>query len=220
MSTRAFAMPAKAGSCTRSITYRWRSSAERSSLSSDRAAAEKRRCSTYWPASSGRAAARSCSKARRSSVPAPLVREITDRTLAMVKLAGAENRYPHELSGGMRQRAAIARVLVNDPKILLMDEPFAALDAQTRARLQQEVARMWMETRKTVFFVTHSVEEAVLLADRVIAMTALPGRLKADVEIKLPRPRDPTSPSFNDHRRELENLLRDEIIIGAATGNA
>lgn len=157
---------------------------------------------------------------RERGIQASLVREITDHTLALVNLAGAENRYPHELSGGMRQRAAIARVLVNDPKILLMDEPFAALDAQTRARLQQEVARVWMETRKTIFFVTHSVEEAVLLADRVIAMTALPGRLKADVEIKTPRPRDPTSPSFNDHRRELENLLRDEITVDAATGNA
>ncbi len=107
-------------------------------------------------------------------------------------------------------RAALARVLINDPKILLMDEPFAALDAQTRGRLQQEVARLWAETRKTVFFVTHSVEEAVLLADRVIAMTLLPGRLKADVRIDLPRPRDPTSPSFNDHRRTLENLLMEE----------
>ena len=153
---------------------------------------------------------------RERRIPASLIREITDRTLAMVKLTGAENRYPHELSGGMRQRAAIARVLVNDPKILLMDEPFAALDAQTRARLQQEVGRVWMETRKTVFFVTHSVEEAVLLADRVIAMTALPGRLKADVEITLPRPRDPTSPAFNDHRRELESLLRDEIAADGA----
>lgn len=139
-----------------------------------------------------------------------LIRELTERTLNMVRLTGAEDRYPHELSGGMRQRAALARVLINDPKILLMDEPFAALDAQTRGRLQQEVARLWAETRKTVFFVTHSVEEAVLLADRVIAMTLLPGRLKADVRIDLPRPRDPTSPSFNDHRRTLENLLMEE----------
>jgi NitT/TauT family transport system ATP-binding protein/sulfonate transport system ATP-binding protein len=139
------------------------------------------------------------------------MREITDRTLAMVGLVGAENRYPHELSGGMRQRAALARVLVNDPKILLMDEPFAALDAQTRGRLQQEVTRIWMETHKTVLFVTHSVEEAVLLADRVIIMTALPGRLKADVQIPLPRPRDPTSPPFNDHRRALEKLLGEEL---------
>jgi NitT/TauT family transport system ATP-binding protein/sulfonate transport system ATP-binding protein len=147
------------------------------------------------------------------------MRESTDRTLAMVRLNGAENRYPHELSGGMRQRAALARVLVNDPKILLMDEPFAALDAQTRARLQQEVARLWIETHKTVFFVTHSVEEAVLLGDRVIAMTAMPGRLKADVRILLPRPRDPTSPSFNDHRRALENLLTEEFAPETATLN-
>lgn len=147
---------------------------------------------------------------RERGVPAAQVRETTGRTLAMMRLTGAENRYPHELSGGMRQRAAIARVLVNDPKILLMDEPFAALDAQTRARLQQEVARLWTETHKTVFFVTHSVEEAVLLADRVVAMTALPGRVKADVRIDLPRPRDPTSPAFNDHRRVLEKLLMEE----------
>jgi ABC-type nitrate/sulfonate/bicarbonate transport system ATPase subunit len=148
---------------------------------------------------------------RERRLPDALVRELTERTLSLVRLTGAEDRYPHELSGGMRQRAALARVLINDPKILLMDEPFAALDAQTRARLQQEVARLWAEMRKTVFFVTHSVEEAVLLADRVIAMTTLPGRLKADVRIDLPRPRDPTSPPFNDYRRTLENLLMEEI---------
>jgi len=155
---------------------------------------------------------------REHGLPASVVRERADRTIAMVRLAGAENRYPHELSGGMRQRAALARVLVNDPKILLMDEPFAALDAQTRGRLQQEVGRLWTETRKTVFFVTHSVEEAVLLADRVVALSALPGRIKADVRIDLPRPRDPTSPSFNDHRRMLENLLTEEINTEPALG--
>jgi len=154
---------------------------------------------------------------RERGVPASLIREHSDRTLALMRLAGAENRYPHELSGGMRQRAALARVLINDPKILLMDEPFAALDAQTRARLQREVARLWTETRKTVFFVTHSVEEAVLLADRVIAMTALPGRVKADVRIALPRPRDPTSPAFNDHRRTLQDFLTEEIDVEPAT---
>jgi ABC-type nitrate/sulfonate/bicarbonate transport system ATPase subunit len=154
---------------------------------------------------------------RERGISALLIRELTDRTLGMMGLAGAENRYPHELSGGMRQRAALARVLVNDPKILLMDEPFAALDAQTRARLQREVAGLWMETRKTVLFVTHSVEEAVLLADRVVAMTAHPGRLKADVRIALPRPRDPTSPPFNDCRRELEKLLTEEITADTTT---
>jgi NitT/TauT family transport system ATP-binding protein len=152
---------------------------------------------------------------RERGIPTSLIRELTDRTLDMMRLAGAENRYPHELSGGMRQRAALARVLINDPKILLMDEPFAALDAQTRARLQQELARLWVETRKTVFFVTHSVEEAVLLGDRVVAMTAMPGRLKADVRIALSRPRDPTSPSFNDHRRALETLLAEETAAEA-----
>ena len=154
---------------------------------------------------------------RERRLAASLIRDLTDRTLAMVRLAGADNRYPHELSGGMRQRAALARGLVNDPKILLMDEPFAALDAQTRARLQQEVARLWIETRKTVFFVTHSVEEAVLLGDRVIAMTANPGRLKADVRIDLPRPRDPTSAPFNDHRRALESLLTEPIAVEEMT---
>ncbi len=138
-----------------------------------------------------------------------VTRQLAEQALAMVGLSGAENRYPHELSGGMRQRAALARVLVNDPKILLLDEPFAALDAQTRARLQQEVARIWLDSGKTMFFVTHSVEEAVLLGDRVIAMTAHPGRLKSDVRITLPRPRDPTSPAFNDYRRTLENLLKE-----------
>jgi ABC-type nitrate/sulfonate/bicarbonate transport system ATPase subunit len=155
---------------------------------------------------------------RERGLTASLVRQLADRTLAMVRLSGAENRYPHELSGGMRQRAALARVLVNDPKILLMDEPFAALDAQTRARLQQEVARLWVDTRKTVFFVTHSVEEAVLLGDRVIAMTALPGRLKADVQIELARPRDPTSPAFNERRRDLESLLTEETNIDLMGG--
>jgi ABC-type nitrate/sulfonate/bicarbonate transport system ATPase subunit len=148
---------------------------------------------------------------RERKVPPTRIRKTADRVLGMVGLTGAENRYPHELSGGMRQRAALARVLVNDPKFLLLDEPFAALDAMTRGRLQQEVARVWAETRKTVFFVTHSVEEAVLLSDRVVAMSVLPGRLKADVEITLSRPRDPTSSSFNDHRRALESLLKQEL---------
>jgi NitT/TauT family transport system ATP-binding protein len=157
---------------------------------------------------------------RERGISASLIQEISDRALRMVRLEGAENRYPHELSGGMRQRVALARVLVNDPKILLMDEPFAALDAQTRARLQEEVAGLWTETRKTVFFVTHSVEEAVLLGDRVIAMTTLPGQLKADVKISLPRPRDPTSPQFNDHRRALEKLLAEEIADEHATSDS
>ncbi|OGQ73661.1 MAG: nitrate ABC transporter ATP-binding protein [Deltaproteobacteria bacterium RIFCSPLOWO2_12_FULL_57_22] len=146
---------------------------------------------------------------RERGVPPAEAREIVERTLRLVSLQGAENRYPHELSGGMRQRAALARVLVNDPKILLMDEPFAAVDAQTRAALQREVAQLWAETGKTVLFITHSVEEAVLLGDRVVTMTTRPGRIKADVAVSLTRPRDPTSPAFNDYRRAIEQLLMD-----------
>jgi ABC-type nitrate/sulfonate/bicarbonate transport system ATPase subunit len=144
---------------------------------------------------------------RERRVPPGEARNIVDRTLRLVNLEGADHRYPHELSGGMRQRVALARVLVNDPKILLMDEPFAAVDAQTRAALQRELARLWAETGKTVLFVTHSVEEAVLLGDRVIAMTPRPARVKEDVAVALPRPRDPTSPAFNDYRRAIEMLL-------------
>jgi len=154
---------------------------------------------------------------RFQGVPKSERAERARRSLEAVGLKEFADHFPGQLSGGMRQRAALARVLVNDPKILLMDEPFAALDAQTRARLQQEVARLWTETRKTIFFVTHSVEEAILLGDRVIAMTALPGRVKADVRVALPRPRDPTSPEFNDLRRMLENLLTEEIADEVAT---
>ena len=131
--------------------------------------------------------------------------------LAMLGLTGFEHSYPHELSGGMRQRVAIVRVLVNDPEILLMDEPFAAVDAQTRAILQRELVRVWEETRRTVLFVTHSVEEAVLLGDRVVAMTARPGRIKTIIDVDLPRPRDPTAGPFNAYRRRLAALIEGEV---------
>jgi NitT/TauT family transport system ATP-binding protein len=127
--------------------------------------------------------------------------------LRTVGLEAAATRYPHELSAGMRQRAALARVLVNSPKILLMDEPFAALDAQTRLVLQRELSRLSAEMKLTVMFITHSVEEAVLLGDRVIVMTARPGRIMADVPVPFPRPRDPTAPEFNDYRREIAQYL-------------
>ena len=148
---------------------------------------------------------------RERGVPAAQMREVVDRHIRMVGLSGFDDRYPHELSGGMRQRAGLARVLVNDPKILLMDEPFAALDAQTRATLQRELSRIWVETDKTVMFVTHGVEEAVLLGDRIIVMTARPGRLKEEVRISLPRPRDPTSAEFNAVRRRVESLVDAEM---------
>ena len=111
----------------------------------------------------------------------------------------------------MRQRVALARVLVNDPKILLMDEPFAALDAQTRSIMQQELLRVWSADRRTAIFITHNIEEAILLGDRVVVMTARPGRIKDIVAVHLPRPRDVTSAEFNQIRRHVAVLLEAEV---------
>lgn len=131
--------------------------------------------------------------------------------IASVGLRGFENRFPHELSGGMRQRVALARVLVNDPKMLLMDEPFAALDAQTRTIMQNELLRVWSAERRTALFITHNIEEAVLLGDRVVVMTARPGRIKDIVPVTLARPRDVTSAEFNETRRYVSSLLESEV---------
>jgi NitT/TauT family transport system ATP-binding protein len=142
--------------------------------------------------------------------------------LELVKLAKFAHAYPHHLSGGMQQRVAIARALAYNPAVLLMDEPFAALDAMTREDMQRLVADVWRETRKTVVYVTHNVAEAVYLADRVIVMTAHPGRVKAEVAIRLPRPRDPLSVAFLDHQKELLRHLRPdaaELATAAAPGN-
>jgi NitT/TauT family transport system ATP-binding protein len=114
-----------------------------------------------------------------------------DGLLRDVGLDGAADRYPRELSGGMKQRAAIARALAVDPDLLLMDEPFGALDAQTRQHLQGELVRIWQGTKKAVVFVTHSIAEALLLADRVLVMTRRPGRIKMERAVEAPRPRDP-----------------------------
>ena len=129
--------------------------------------------------------------------------EIARRQLALVKLEKFCDSYPHHLSGGMQQRVAIARALAYNPSVLLMDEPFAALDALTRDDMQRLLAEVWRETRKTVIYVTHNVAEAVYLADRVIVMTPHPGTVKATIPITLPRPRDPLSVEFLDHQKEL-----------------
>ncbi|MEV6648538.1 ABC transporter ATP-binding protein [Amycolatopsis sp. NPDC051371] len=133
--------------------------------------------------------------------------------LALVGLSGFEDRYPHELSGGMKQRVAIARSLAYDPAVLLMDEPFAALDAQTREQLQDELLRIWRRTGKTIVFITHGIDEAVYLGQRVAVLTSRPGRLKAVVDVDLgDRAGDVRSdPAFGRQRHRLWELLHDEV---------
>ena len=132
---------------------------------------------------------------------------IAREQLRLVKLEKFADAYPHHLSGGMQQRVAIARALAYNPRVLLMDEPFAALDALTRDEMQRLLAEVWRETKKTVIYVTHNVAEAVYLADRVIVMTPHPGRIKAEVPIRLARPRDALSVEFLEHQKELLRQL-------------
>jgi NitT/TauT family transport system ATP-binding protein len=139
--------------------------------------------------------------------PKAEVRETVERFVSLVGLNRFADAYPHQLSGGMKQRVAIARVLANDAEIVLMDEPFGALDAMTRERLQDELLELWQRTGLTVLFVTHSIEEAIFLADRVVVMEPGPGRIASEHRIGLPRPRDVASPEFNDVRRELAARL-------------
>jgi len=129
--------------------------------------------------------------------------QIARQQLKLVKLEKFEKSYPHHLSGGMQQRVAIARALAYNPAVLLMDEPFAALDALTRDDMQRLLADVWRETRKTVIYVTHNVAEAVYLADRVVVMTPHPGTVKIEVPITLKRPRDPLSVEFLDYQKRL-----------------
>jgi len=149
-------------------------------------------------------------------VPADVRRGTSQTFIEMVGLTGFESHYPHELSGGMKQRVGLARALATDPDVLLMDEPFAALDAQTRDLMQVELLRIWQQARKTVLFVTHQIDEAIYLSDRVIVMTRRPGRTKRVFPIDLPRPRDyemRVTPEFNDLKLEIWNALKDEITI-------
>lgn len=127
--------------------------------------------------------------------------------LDLVGLSEFKNSYPYELSGGMKQRVAIARALANEPEIILMDEPFGALDAQTRNNLQNELLRIWQEEKRTIIFVTHSVDEAVFLSDRIVILTKRPGSVKKVIDISIPRPRDRTRPGENAIRNEVLQLM-------------
>ncbi|MGX7703786.1 ABC transporter ATP-binding protein [Methylobacterium sp. Gmos1] len=135
---------------------------------------------------------------------------VVARIAGTLGLSDFLGRFPKELSGGMRQRVAIARILALDPPVMLMDEPFGALDALTRRTLQDELLRIWAEYRKTIVFVTHSIEEAIYLADRIVVLTYRPGRMKRDLIVPLPRPRDTASAEFNALKRELAGLVMEE----------
>ncbi len=144
-------------------------------------------------------------------VPLEQRKETARQVLGRVGLSDAFEKRPDELSGGMRQRVAVARALAMQPKVLLMDEPFAALDVQTRVKMQGFLLDVWHVSKASVLFVTHDIDEAIALADRVVVLTARPGRIKAVVPIDLPRPRDLTSPAPLALRVELTSLLRDEV---------
>jgi ABC-type nitrate/sulfonate/bicarbonate transport system ATPase subunit len=141
--------------------------------------------------------------------------DVADALILRVGLKGFENHYPKQLSGGMQQRTALARALANDPKILLLDEPFGALDNQTRALMQELLLGIWEADRKTVLFVTHDIEEAIFMANRVAVMSARPGRIKSIVPIALPHPRHytmKTTPEFSRYKAELTEEIRIESI--------
>ena len=155
---------------------------------------------------------------RERGVPQAGRREVVGLYVEKVGLRGFENHYPKQLSGGMQQRTAIARALANDPAILLLDEPFGALDNQTRALMQELLLGIWERERKTVLFVTHDIEEAIFLASRVAVMTARPGRIKAQVAVDLPHPRDyrmKTSPAFSELKARLTEEIRAEAMRAA-----
>jgi len=153
---------------------------------------------------------------RQRQLPREEIDRTTDEFVRMVGLERFADRYPNQLSGGMKQRVAIARVLANNANILLMDEPFGALDALTREQLQHELLQIWQRTGVTIIFVTHSVEEAVLLADRVLVMSAGPGRIDSDVRIGLPRSREVSSPEFNALRRDISQRLTSHLVLARA----
>jgi len=153
-------------------------------------------------------------------VPAAEAAERVEAALKLVGLTKFRNHYPHQLSGGMRQRSAIARAFVTDPGMLLMDEPFAALDAQNRVILQAELVRIWEQTGKTVIYVTHSIDEALLLGDRTVVMTAQPGRIKQIVDVPFPHPRNlmtlSASAEFGMLKLDIWRVLEEEVMRARA----
>ena len=152
---------------------------------------------------------------RTRGVPPGAYRPKVEGLLDLVGLRGFERHYPAELSGGMKQRVGLARVLVMEPALLLMDEPFGSLDAQTRSVMQELLLSVWERHQQTVLFVTHDIEEALLLADTVVVMTARPGRIKTRIPVDLPRPRTletTTSPRFNELKRQLLGLVRQDAL--------
>ena len=156
---------------------------------------------------------------REKGVSEAIQKERSDYFIAKVGLRGFENHYPKQLSGGMQQRTAIARALANDPKILLMDEPFGALDNQTRVLMQELLLGIWEAERKTVMFVTHDIDEAIFMANRVAVFSARPGRIKADIPVHLPHPRHytvKTSPEFMELKARLTEEIRAESLAAAA----
>lgn len=139
--------------------------------------------------------------------PPAEVKRIVMNIIDFVGLKGFERYYPHQLSGGMKQRVAIARAFATDADVILMDEPFVSLDQPTREKMQQEVLRIWEHHKRTIIFVTHNLEEAVFLGDRVIILSSKPARIKADIPVALPRPRNPLSPEFTQLRSQCAGLL-------------
>ncbi len=153
--------------------------------------------------------------------PEQEIQESVARYIELVGLIGFERHYPYQLSGGMQQRVGLARAFAVNPSVLLMDEPFGSLDAQTREVMQEELLRLWRIQRKTLVFVTHSIDEAIILGDRVALMTHRPGRIKEVVDVEIPRPRDPEtvrgSPRYASLRRSIWNELRPEVAEGTGT---
>ncbi len=161
---------------------------------------------------------------RMQGKPLAARKEITQHYLEKVGLARFAHAFPHQLSGGMKQRVSVARAFAADPQILLMDEPFANVDEQTRALLQEELLRIWGETRKTVVYITHSIDEALVLGDRVLVMTARPGRVKAEVIVDLPRPRSvyelKATPAFGALVAKVWEPLRQEVLSSFGSESA